>query len=83
LQIIESARKATGHPIPAEIVARRDGDPSTLIASNSKSRKLLGWQPRFEQIDKIISDAWTWHQAHPNGYQSSLTNRSETVAARK
>ena len=68
LQIVEAARKVTGHPIPLEIAERRPGDPDTLIASSEKARKVLGWQPKFDNIETIIETAWKWHFSHPNGY---------------
>ena len=68
LQIVEAARKVTGHPIPLEIAERRPGDPDTLIASSEKARKVLGWQPKFDNIETIIETAWKWHSSHPNGY---------------
>lgn len=68
-QIIEAARKVTGHPIPEVAGPRRAGDPSTLIASNKKARKVLGWQPQYSQPEDIIAAAWQWHSSHPNGYQ--------------
>lgn len=60
-EIIEHARKVTGHPIPAEIKPRREGDPAVLIASNEKAKKELGWKPEFADINTIISTAWNWH----------------------
>ncbi len=67
-EIVEMAREVTKHPIPAKIAERRPGDPATLIASSDKARKELGWNPQYEDIRVIISSAWKWHQAHPNGY---------------
>lgn len=60
--IIETARKITGHPIPAVVEGRRPGDPANLIADSSKIRRELGWQPAYENIDNIIQTAWSWHQ---------------------
>ncbi|MGA3335271.1 MAG: UDP-glucose 4-epimerase GalE [Terracidiphilus sp.] len=60
--VIESARRVTGHPIPAEIVSRRPGDPAVLVASSSKAIRELGWKPRYTQLDEIIRTAWVWHQ---------------------
>ena len=68
LEILETARKVTGQPIPAELSDRRPGDPDTLIASSDKARDVLGWQPKFDNIEKIISSAWAWHSSHPKGY---------------
>lgn len=68
-EVIEMAREVTGHPIPAEVVARRPGDPATLIASSDKIRRELGWSPRYPDLRSIIESAWRWHRAHPNGYE--------------
>ncbi|MGI1826982.1 UDP-glucose 4-epimerase GalE [Ligilactobacillus salivarius] len=68
LEIVKAAREVTGKEIPAEIVARRGGDPDTLIAASEKARKVLGWKPEFDDIHKIIETAWKWHTTHPQGY---------------
>ena len=67
-EVIETARKVTGHPIPATEEARRAGDPSTLIASSAKAKEILGGDPQFDDLETIISTAWKWHPSHPNGY---------------
>jgi UDP-glucose 4-epimerase len=67
-EMIEAVREVTGHDIPAKVVPRRSGDPSTLIASSQKAKTVLGWNPQRTSIKKIIEDAWSWHQAHPRGY---------------
>ncbi|OOM11139.1 UDP-glucose 4-epimerase GalE [Clostridium saccharobutylicum] len=68
-EIVEAVRNVTKLPIPEKIGERRAGDPSTLIASSEKARKILGWNPTRTNIDRIISDAWKWHQSHKNGYE--------------
>lgn len=68
-EVVETARKVTGHPIPAKEEERRAGDPSTLIASRKKAKEILGWNPQFDDLETIISTAWKWHQSHPNGYK--------------
>lgn len=67
-EIIEAAREITKHPIPVRMGERRAGDPSTLIASSQKAKKILGWQPKCTLVHEIIADAWNWHQHHPFGY---------------
>ncbi|MEQ8154314.1 MAG: UDP-glucose 4-epimerase GalE [Clostridiaceae bacterium] len=67
-EIIEVARKVTGHPIPAVTGERRAGDPSKLIASSKKAKKKLGWTPVKTNVEKIIQDAWNWHKNNPKGY---------------
>ena len=67
-EVIETARKVTGHPIPAKVCPRRAGDPSTLIASSKKAKEVLGWNPTMDDLSTIIETAWNWHKNHPNGY---------------
>lgn len=67
-EVIETARRVTGHPIPAQISPRRAGDPAKLIASSNKARKILGWKPEHAELEEIIATAWNWHKKHPNGY---------------
>jgi UDP-glucose 4-epimerase len=61
-EVIESARRVTGHPIPAEVCPRRAGDPAFLIASSEKAIRELGWKPKYTQLDDIVRTAWIWHQ---------------------
>ena len=70
LEVVQAARRITGHAIPCTIGARRPGDPAVLIASAKKIREELGWQPRYSSIDQIIGSAWEWHQSHPDGYRT-------------
>lgn len=67
-EVIETARRVTGHPIPAQIGPRRPGDPAVLIASSEKIKQELGWQPQYPDLEQIIATAWAWHQKHPDGY---------------
>jgi UDP-glucose 4-epimerase len=61
-EVIESARRVTGHPIPAEVYPRRTGDPAVLVASSEKAIRELGWKPKYTQLDEIVRTAWIWHQ---------------------
>lgn len=67
-EVIETARKVTGHPIPAKIVKRRAGDPARLVASSEKIINELGWKPEHDRLEEIIETAWNWHKKHPNGF---------------
>lgn len=67
-QVIDIARKVTGHEIPAVVEPRRAGDPATLIASSERARAELGWKPVRDSLEAIIESAWQWHQNNPNGY---------------
>jgi UDP-glucose 4-epimerase len=61
-EVIESARRVTGHPIPADVEPRRAGDPAVLVASSEKAIRELGWKPKYTQLDDIVRTAWIWHQ---------------------
>ena len=61
-EVIESARRVTGRPIPAEVHPRRPGDPAVLVASSEKAIRELGWKPQYTQLDDIVRTAWEWHQ---------------------
>jgi len=67
-QVIDVARKVTGHKIDIVEKPRRPGDPPRLIASSEKIKRELGWQPQFQSLDAIIDSAWKWHQKFPRGY---------------
>jgi UDP-glucose 4-epimerase len=61
-EVVEAARRVTGHPIPVEIKARRPGDPARLVAGSAKAQKILGWKPNHPTLDDILASAWEWHQ---------------------
>jgi len=58
-EIIETARKITGKPIPAKITDRRPGDPAKLTASASLAKELFGWQARYSDIETLIKTSWS------------------------
>ena len=67
-QVIDAARIVTGREIPVVEEGRRPGDPAALVASSQKIRDELGWVARKPEIETMISDAWNWFQARPQGY---------------
>ncbi len=67
-EIIEAARKVTGHAIPLELAPRRAGDPPRLIADSRRARQELNWQPEFENAEAIIQSVWNWLKKYPDGY---------------
>ncbi|MBT5029956.1 UDP-glucose 4-epimerase GalE [archaeon] len=60
-EIIDKCREVTGHPIPAIESSRRDGDPTTLVASAEKIKDIFNWESQ-EDLNSIISSAWEWHK---------------------
>ncbi len=61
-QVVEAARRVTGHAIPVEVKPRRAGDPARLVASSERARVDLGWTPNIVEIDDIVRSAWEWQQ---------------------
>jgi UDP-glucose 4-epimerase len=61
-QVVDSARRITGHPIPVVEEPRRPGDPAVLVASSARIMEELKWQPRHHSLDDIVQSAWVWHQ---------------------
>jgi len=62
-EVIDVCRRVTGHPIPAKIGPRREGDPAKLVASSEKMTKELGWKPQFASLECIVESAWKWNTA--------------------
>lgn len=61
-EIITSAEKVAGKQCKTELVDRREGDPARLYANNSKAKEVLGWNPKYTNIEDIIKTAWLWEE---------------------
>ena len=61
-EVIETARQVTGLEIPAIESDRRAGDAPILVGSSAKVRQMLGWNPNYADLHKIVAHAWQWHQ---------------------
>jgi UDP-glucose 4-epimerase len=70
-EVIETARRITGHAIPAAVSPRREGDPPELVSGGTRARDVLGWIPARPGIAEIVEDAWRFQRAHPDGYARS------------
>jgi len=60
LDIIKAAEKVSGKKCPVVYAERRAGDPSVLYADNKKAKDVLGWEPKYKNIEQIVSSAWNW-----------------------
>ena len=67
-EVFDAAETVVGRKIPVDAGPRRPGDPAVLYADSTKIQRALGWSPRYTDIESIIATAWSWFQAHPNGY---------------
>lgn len=68
LEVVEAARRITGHPIPVEASGRRAGDAVALVADSGRAERELGWKPEFSELDECVQSAWDWRRKHPEGY---------------
>ncbi|MGE0435034.1 MAG: UDP-glucose 4-epimerase GalE [Planctomycetota bacterium] len=59
-EVIDAARRVTGHAIPAVVGPRRPGDPPVLIGDATRARAELGWTPRLDTLDNMVGTAWAW-----------------------
>lgn len=59
-QIIDSIQQVTGRTVQTKISPRRLGEPASLVANPEKIKKLLGWAPKYTEINDIIRHAWAW-----------------------
>ncbi|MBL8858541.1 MAG: UDP-glucose 4-epimerase GalE [Planctomycetes bacterium] len=67
-EVIDCARRVTGHAIPARVAPRRPGDPPCLVSGGTHARDLLGWVPARAELETIVRDAWAFQRRHPQGY---------------
>ena len=67
-EVVETARRVTGHPIPAVAADRREGDPARLVAAADRARDVLGWSPRYPTLDAMIATAWAWRKDRLDPY---------------
>lgn len=61
-EVIDMARKVTGKTIPVTEAPRRAGDSPALVANSEVARRVLGWAPEWDDLEKIVRHAWDWQQ---------------------
>lgn len=57
-EIIDVARRISGRPIPAQEAPRRPGDPASLYTSNALAKEIIGWEPKFSDVDTLVKTTW-------------------------
>lgn len=62
-QVLDAVELVTGQKVPHENVPRRAGDPARLVANSSRAREVLGWRPRYADLETIARHAWKWEQS--------------------
>lgn len=69
-QIVDMAEKVVGKTIPKTLGPRREGDPDSLVADSTKARSVLGWEPKYDNVEDMIRTALNWTKKHPNGFEN-------------
>ena len=67
LEVVKAYERASGRPVPYDIVARRPGDVDACYADPTRARELLGWQATRD-LDTMCADSWRWQRMNPQGY---------------
>jgi len=70
LEMVRAFEKASGRPVPYEIVPRRSGDVATCYADPTYAQKLIGWRAT-RTLDEMCADAWRWQSQNPDGFHNS------------
>jgi UDP-glucose-4-epimerase GalE len=60
-EVIAAVEKVSGRKVPGREVGRRAGDPPELVADPRRAREVLGWQPKYDDIETIVEHAYRWH----------------------
>ncbi|WP_304641542.1 UDP-glucose 4-epimerase GalE [Pseudomonas sp.] len=68
LEMLHAFEKASGRPVPYELVARRPGDVASCYADPARARGELGWEAVLG-LDSMCADAWRWQMQNPQGYK--------------
>jgi UDP-glucose 4-epimerase len=63
-QILDTIKEVSGSDFKVEIGPRREGDPDAIFADNTKAVNILGWEPKYSDLDTIIKSAYKWHSTH-------------------
>lgn len=61
-EVVDMVHQVTGKNFPVVEAARRPGDPPILVADNTQVQKVLNWSPRYDDLERIVTDAWRWEQ---------------------
>lgn len=69
MQVLDCARRETGHDIPIRMMAKRQGDPPRLVAAYHRAKMEWKWQPEFQRFKDIFATSWKWVQSHPEYFK--------------
>ena len=67
-EVLDEVKNISGTDFKIVESARREGDPSVLIASAEKAQRVLNWEPKYSDLKTIVQTAYKWHEKNPQGY---------------
>jgi len=67
-EVVECVKRITSKAVKIKEGHRRMGDPAVLVASSTKAKAELGWNPAYPDLEQIVESAWKWHSKYPKGY---------------
>jgi UDP-glucose 4-epimerase len=78
LDVLHAVDAVTGRPVPRSMEPRRPGDVPRLVADPRRIRAELGWQPRFDDLKRIVADAIAWERRLGTQRWSGANNSEDT-----
>ena len=66
-EVVEAAERVVGEAIPVRYGERRPGDAPVLVADAKRAREVLGWAPRYTDLDTLIAHAWAFERSRRDG----------------
>jgi UDP-glucose 4-epimerase len=76
-EVVETARRVTGKPIPSVIDGRRPGDPAKLTATSALARELLGWKAKFSDMETLVKTSWEAYKMKSEKWEDLTQRRSK------
>ncbi|KVD86331.1 UDP-glucose 4-epimerase [Burkholderia stagnalis] len=67
LEVVRAFEKASGRPVPYELVARRPGDVAECYANPQAAADVIGWRAKYG-LDEMCVDHWRWQENNPRGF---------------
>ena len=61
-EIIDKYEKIFKIKINKFFLAKRSGDPAKIVCDNSKIKKKLKWQPKYNNLNNMITTSYKWHK---------------------
>ena len=61
-EVLETVSRINGEPLNITEEPRRAGDPPELIAATEKIHQILGWMPKYDDLDLIVQTSLDWER---------------------